>query len=101
MRIGLRSPRQRALSSRSASAGSVRNLLRLVDGPLTLYLGGIISVVVSKKNQRLGDMAADTLVVREPAAPQDAPVWERQSASTPPPPPAPWTGAGATNGGGD
>lgn len=82
-------------------ASAVRNLMRLVDGPLTLYLGGIISVVVSKKNQRLGDMAADTLVVREPPAPEDAPVWERESASTPPPPRAPWTGAGATNGAGD
>jgi uncharacterized RDD family membrane protein YckC len=79
-------------------ASSVRNLLRLVDGPLTLYMGGIVSVVVSKRNQRLGDMAADTLVVREPPAPQDSPVWERQSASAPP---APWTAGGATNGSGD
>jgi uncharacterized RDD family membrane protein YckC len=81
-------------------ASAVRNLLRLVDGPLTLYLGGIVSVVLSKRNQRLGDMAADTLVVREPPAPQDAPVWERKSAADAPPP-APWTAAGATNGGGD
>jgi uncharacterized RDD family membrane protein YckC len=66
-------------------ASSVRNLLRLVDGPLTSYLAGIVSIVVSKRNQRLGDMAADTLVVREPPAPADAPVWERKSA---PPPPA-------------
>jgi uncharacterized RDD family membrane protein YckC len=81
-------------------ASSVRNLLRLVDGPLTLYLGGILSVVLSKRNQRLGDMAADTLVVREPPAPQDEPVWERHSAAEAPPP-APWTAAGATNGAGD
>jgi uncharacterized RDD family membrane protein YckC len=83
-------------------ASSVRNLMRLVDGPLTLYLGGIVSIVVSKRNQRLGDMAADTLVVREPPAPQDAPVWERESASTAiSPPPPPWTAAGAANGAGD
>jgi uncharacterized RDD family membrane protein YckC len=67
-------------------ASAVRNLLRLVDGPLTSYIAGIISIVVSERNQRLGDMAADTLVVREPPAPQDAPVWERQQAAPPPPP---------------
>lgn len=81
-------------------ASAVRNLMRFVDGPLTLYLGGIVSVVVSKRNQRLGDMAADTLVVREPPAPEEAPVWKRESASTPPPP-EPWTAASAANGAGD
>jgi uncharacterized RDD family membrane protein YckC len=73
-------------------ASSVRNLMRLVDGPLTLYLGGILSIVMSERNQRLGDMAADTLVVREPPAPEDAPVWGRGGTTVPPPP------AAATNG---
>ena len=65
-------------------ASSVRNLLRLVDGPLTGYLGGIVAIVVSKRNQRLGDMAADTLVVREPAA-----AAHHMAAAPPPPPPPP------------
>lgn len=43
----------------------VRNLLRLVDGPLTLYVGGIASILASSRNQRIGDLAAGTLVVRE------------------------------------
>jgi uncharacterized RDD family membrane protein YckC len=43
-------------------AAIVRNLLRLVDG-LFLYLVGAIVVWISKSRQRLGDMAAHTLVV--------------------------------------
>lgn len=41
----------------------IRNLLRIVDG-LFFYLVGAIVVWVSKSRQRLGDMAAKTLVVR-------------------------------------
>ena len=44
---------------------AVRNVLRLVDGELTLNLGYVLGVVLSKRNQRIGDMAAGTLVVRE------------------------------------
>ena len=43
---------------------SIRTLLRLIDG-LFSYLVAFISVLISGKNQRLGDMAAHTLVVRE------------------------------------
>src|SRR5690349_24912742 len=45
----------------------IRNLLRIIDG-IAFYLVGAIVVWVSKKRQRLGDMAAKTLVVREGAA---------------------------------
>jgi uncharacterized RDD family membrane protein YckC len=38
-------------------------LLRIVDG-LFSYLVAFIAVLISGKNQRLGDMAAHTLVVR-------------------------------------
>lgn len=47
------------------SASAVRNVLRLVDGPLTLNLGYVLGVVLSDRNQRIGDMAAGTLVVRD------------------------------------
>jgi uncharacterized RDD family membrane protein YckC len=40
-----------------------RTLLRVIDG-LFLYLVGLITIAVSKKDQRIGDMAANTLVVR-------------------------------------
>lgn len=44
-------------------ASIVRNLLRIIDG-FFFYVVGAIVVWVSKKRQRLGDMAAHTLVVR-------------------------------------
>ena len=45
-------------------AATVRTLLRLVDG-LFGYLVGFIAVLLSSKRQRIGDMAAHTLVVRK------------------------------------
>jgi uncharacterized RDD family membrane protein YckC len=44
-------------------ASIVRNLLRIIDG-FFFYLVGAIVVWVSKKKQRLGDMAAHTFVVK-------------------------------------
>jgi len=44
---------------------AVRNVLRLVDFLPSGYLVGIASILVSRRNQRLGDLAAGTLVVRE------------------------------------
>jgi uncharacterized RDD family membrane protein YckC len=44
-------------------ASIIRNLLRIVDG-FFFYLVGAIVVWVSKSKQRLGDMAAKTLVVK-------------------------------------
>ena len=46
-------------------AAAVRNLVRLVDTLPASYAIGIVSILVSRKNQRLGDMAAGTLVVRD------------------------------------
>jgi len=43
---------------------AIRTLLRIVDG-LFSYLVAFIAVLISGKNQRLGDMAAHTLVVRK------------------------------------
>ena len=50
-------------------ASAVRNLLRLVDGLPGIYAVGAVSVLFSRRNQRLGDLAAGTLVVRERRAP--------------------------------
>lgn len=44
---------------------AVRNLLRLVDFVPGVYAVGMVAVLASGRNQRLGDMAAGTLVVRE------------------------------------
>jgi uncharacterized RDD family membrane protein YckC len=48
----------------------LRNLLRFVDGLPLFYLVGGIASLINRRGQRLGDLAADTLVVWEPAEPQ-------------------------------
>jgi uncharacterized RDD family membrane protein YckC len=48
-------------------ASAVRNLLRLVDFLPTAYLVGLLCIILTKRNQRLGDLAAGTIVIREPA----------------------------------
>ncbi len=44
----------------------VRNLMRFIDGLPLLYLVGGIACVFSRHQQRLGDLAAGTVVVRIP-----------------------------------
>lgn len=44
---------------------AVRNLLRILDGPATGYAAGTIAILATRRNQRLGDLAAGTLVLRE------------------------------------
>ena len=67
------SPGKRALRLRvvgaggqpvSATASLVRNLLRAVDNVLGL---GVVVMLVDRSSRRLGDFAAGTLVIREPA----------------------------------
>lgn len=43
----------------------VRNLMRPIDGLPLLYLLGIVTIAISGKDQRLGDMLAGTVVVGE------------------------------------
>jgi uncharacterized RDD family membrane protein YckC len=47
-------------------ASAIRNVVRLVDGPALGYVPAMVSILVTKRNQRLGDLAASTIVVREP-----------------------------------
>jgi len=44
---------------------AIRNVLRLVDILPGMYLVGIAAILVTRQNQRVGDVAAGTLVVRE------------------------------------
>lgn len=46
-------------------SSAVRNLVRLVDFLPGVYAVGMVAVLASRRNQRLGDMAASTIVVRE------------------------------------
>lgn len=51
------------------STAAIRTVLRVVDVLPLLYLLGLIVVAVTSKNQRVGDLAAGTLVVSKlPAA---------------------------------
>ena len=47
----------------------VRNLLRLVDILPTAYAVGVVSILVTKHGQRLGDLAAGTVMVYDVPAP--------------------------------
>jgi uncharacterized RDD family membrane protein YckC len=46
------------------AGATIRTLLRIVDG-ISSYLVAFVTVLISGKNQRFGDMAAHTLVVRK------------------------------------
>ena len=61
----------RTIGSRAAGlrASLIRNVIRLLEGLPTSYIPAIISILASKNNQRLGDLAAGTLVVRDVKAP--------------------------------
>jgi uncharacterized RDD family membrane protein YckC len=52
------------------TASAIRNFMRLLDGPTLLYVPTVVSIIATRRNQRPGDLAAGTLVVREatPAA---------------------------------
>jgi uncharacterized RDD family membrane protein YckC len=54
-------------------ASALRNLVRLVDAIPGLYFVGAIAIFASRNNQRLGDLAAGTIVVREPRAAKGVP----------------------------
>lgn len=42
-----------------------RNLLRVVDYLPSLYLAGVITMLANRRNKRLGDLAAGTLVIHD------------------------------------
>lgn len=49
----------------SPEQSAVRNILRLVDLLPVSYAAGLVSILVTARNQRLGDLAAATMVVKE------------------------------------
>ncbi len=51
-------------------ASAIRNLLRLIDVLPFAYLIGLFSILLTARNQRLGDLAAGTLVVRDAPTPK-------------------------------
>ncbi|HEX5234534.1 MAG TPA: RDD family protein [Silvibacterium sp.] len=57
-----------------------RNLIRFVDMLPGFYLVGVIAMLCNRQHQRLGDLAASTLVVHE--RPSDEPLWSGSAART-------------------
>lgn len=57
-----------------------RNLVRVVDYLPSLYAVGLISIFITRQNQRLGDLVAGTLVVRDREI--DTPHWGEMGSRT-------------------
>jgi uncharacterized RDD family membrane protein YckC len=57
-----------------------RNLIRYIDQLPSFYVVGVIAMFVTKQHQRLGDLAAGTLVVRDRAA--ESPLWNEAGSRT-------------------
>ena len=76
-----RTPGKRALGLRvvgdrgepvSFSMAAIRNVLRVIDEYLTVWIAALVSMVRSQRTQRLGGLAAGTLVVKDRADAQAA-----------------------------
>jgi uncharacterized RDD family membrane protein YckC len=52
-----------------------RNLLRAVDALPTLYIVGIVTMMISRKNQRLGDFLVGSIVVHDKRVEEIRPDW--------------------------
>jgi len=67
--IGKRATGLRVVTDGGAQVGLraslIRNFMRLLEGVATSYIPAMISVLATRNNQRLGDLAAGTLVVRD------------------------------------
>ena len=64
MLLGIKVVREDTSEVPGLKAAAIRTVLRIVDG-FFFYIVAFIAVLASQKNQRLGDMAANTLVVRK------------------------------------
>jgi uncharacterized RDD family membrane protein YckC len=59
----------------SAFDAILRNLLRIVDQLPTLYAVGIVTILISRENKRIGDYAAGTVVIHEKPLEGMASIW--------------------------
>lgn len=50
-----------------------RNLIRIIDLLPSIYLVGLITMLCNRQHQRLGDLAAGTIVIHE--RPSEEPIW--------------------------
>src|SRR5208337_2379142 len=82
---GKRTARIRVIQRSGRAIGLIesmtRNLIRYVDmQPFPLYTVGVIAIFATRQHQRLGDLAAGTLVVRDRQ--DEAPLWGESGART-------------------
>lgn len=63
---------------------AIRNVLRLVDILPVFYGVGMAAIFLTRRHQRLGDLAAGTVVIRERAATPGAPFAAGRPAAEPP-----------------
>jgi uncharacterized RDD family membrane protein YckC len=68
---------------------AIRNLLRPIDFLPSVYLLGIATIIATKRNQRLGDLAAGTVVARAPRRGAGAPAARRSEPAPAPAEPLP------------
>jgi uncharacterized RDD family membrane protein YckC len=59
----------------SAYDAVLRNLLRIVDALPTLYATGLITMLISRENKRIGDYAAGTVVIHEKPLQAVSSIW--------------------------
>lgn len=75
---GKRAQRLRVVRTDGQPAGAgpilVRNILRIADFLPGFYAVGSIAILSTRRNQRLGDLAGGTMVVRDRAAPEPTPL---------------------------
>jgi len=63
----------------SAFDSIARNLLRIADELPAVYIAGVISILISKQNKRLGDYVAGTVVIHEKTIQEARPFLEIKS----------------------
>lgn len=71
-------------------ASLIRNVLRLIDFLPSFYGVGLVVAMISNKGQRLGDLAADTLVVKLRPSARKLEQRMPYAAALPPPATVPW-----------
>jgi uncharacterized RDD family membrane protein YckC len=81
---GKRAVRIRVIQSSGRPIGlfesMARNFIRCIDQIPLIYAVGMISIFATRQHQRLGDLAAGTLVVRD--RPQETPAWTGSTSRT-------------------
>jgi uncharacterized RDD family membrane protein YckC len=67
----------------SAYDAILRNLLRIVDSLPTMYATGLITMLISRENKRVGDYAAGTVVIHEKPLQGVSSIWQQSATPAP------------------